>query len=153
MANYPCSPYGPINLNVIKASIEQIKGLTLGFPNVSVPGTQAIDACGILQNLVNQEIAALNEYICGINSQNALLAPILELIDFLEHPTAIITWINNFITTCLIPQYSAYIAYAEQAALLVAEVESLLEAIVETEQNIKNCKITIPPIIPIIPFV
>ena len=149
--NYPCSPYGPINLDVIKSAIAQIKGLTLGFPRADVPGIQAFDACGLLQSIVNEQIAQLNLYICGINAQNQLLGPYLALINAVTNPTEAIAWINNFVTTDLLPQYSAYIVYAEQAVLLVAEAEALVAAIVETEQNIKNCKITIPPIIPIIP--
>ncbi len=148
---YACSPFGPINLEVINSAIAQIQGLTLGFPKANVPGIQAIDACGLLQTTVNEQIAQLNLYICGINAQNQLLAPYLALINAPANPTQAVAWISNFITTVLVPQYSAYLVYAEQAALLVAKTESLITAIVETEANINNCSITIPPIIPIVP--
>ena len=150
--NYACTTYGPLNVNAIRAAIRQMQGILLAFPKTNIEGFQAINACGIVQNLVNKEIAAINLYICGLNAQITALAPFYALLSLLTDPSQIITWINNFIMASLAPQYRAYITYAEQAIILVAEIESLLQAIAETEANIKNCHITIPPITAIIPI-
>jgi hypothetical protein len=122
------------------------------FTKANVPGVQAIDACGILQQLVNAEVEQLNLYICGLVSQNALLAPMVELVQVIENPTAAVTWINNFITSYLTPQLAVYEAYAQQVIVLAAQITALTEAIVATEQNIANCSITIPTILPLPSF-
>lgn len=147
MSSYLCSPYGPINLKALEAAIKQMEGLLLAFPQANSDTFQAIDACGLLQQQVNLVVAQLNDYICGLIAQQTLLTPMVALIGVIENPTAAVTWVNNFITSYLTPQLVVYETYVAQAIALAASVESLLAAIAATEANIKNCKITIPPIL------
>jgi hypothetical protein len=145
-ASYNCLPFGPINLRALEDAITQMESLLLAFPKANSDTFQAVDACGLLQQQVNLIVASLNEYICGLIAQQALIQPVLALVEVIENPAAAVTWINNYITTYLVPQLAVYEQYAAQVIALAASIESLLAAIAATESNIKNCHITIPPI-------
>lgn len=102
--------------------------------------------CAELQAVVDEAFAPLADQYAAIQAQLAVLSPILALLTAPTNPTEVITWVTNFITDVLTPQYLPYINYATQITELLTAVSDLETAINNAAAKFTSCSITIPPI-------
>jgi len=60
------------------------------------------------------------------------------------NPTAVITWVADFITDYLTPQLASYATYVAQLAALETEIAAVLAAIESAQAKFASCSITVP---------
>lgn len=103
--------------------------------------------CAELQQLTTQIFNSLKAEVLATNAQIVNLAPFAALVTPPASPTAAVTWISNFITAFVTPQYAAYVNYASQLALTMIAIADLTTAINNKASTFTSCTIT-PPTIP-----
>jgi hypothetical protein len=105
----------------------------------------AIQSCGGLQGVVDDAMGSLSAVKAAIEAEMAAIAPILALLTAPgANLSALATWIGNYISHVLAPQYAPYTTYVTQLTLLITKVGQLTAAIAAAEARILNCSITIP---------
>jgi trimeric autotransporter adhesin len=109
----------------------------------------AASSCAELQAITNTLIAGLNAYLATITSQTATLAPVLALLTPPDNPTAVITWVEDYISLYLTPMLAPYATYITQLAELAIQIASLTAAIESAEARFSACTITIPAVTPV----
>jgi hypothetical protein len=109
----------------------------------------AASSCAELQAITNTLIAGLNAYLSTITSQTATLAPILALLTPPDNPTAVITWVEDYISLYLTPMLAPYATYVTQLAELTIQIATLTAAIESAEARFNACTITIPAVTPV----
>lgn len=107
---------------------------------------QNIETCAELQALATTAMASIQAEKNAIEAQITALAPILALLTAPTSPTAAVTWIANFITGVLTPQYKPYLNYATQLTDLAASIASFTSAIESAAALIPSCTVTVPPL-------
>lgn len=105
-----------------------------------------IDDCAQLQACVDRAMAQFVAQYAGINSQITALAPIAGLLTNPTNLSEVITWITNFSSIVLGPQYAAYLKYVTELAELIAAVATFTTEINNAASRIGSCTITIPPL-------
>ena len=104
----------------------------------------AAASCADLQNLATDSIQSLLAYEDAINSQLAELAPMLALLTAPTSPTAVVTWVENYITNLLTPYLKPYVTYGTQLTEIAAQLAALEAAITSKAAEFTSCTITIP---------
>lgn len=104
----------------------------------------AAQTCAELQAATTEALDSLIAIKAAITAQIALLAPILALLTAPTNPTALITWVGNFITSFLTPYVVPHATYLIQLTDMAAQVTSLVSAITAKEAAFAGCTITIP---------
>ena len=131
------SPVNPDYFSNITAQIEKIGDLG---------AAEVAGACAALQEQVDNTFSGLQAQINDLNAQLAALAPILALLSAPGNPTAVITWITNFIEGFLTPYVIPYTTMAAQLISLGSQITSLTSAVESAEAKIPGCSIIIPTI-------
>jgi hypothetical protein len=101
-------------------------------------------SCAELQTITNNIMNTMKANTTAIVAQQAKLAPILALLTPPASPNAAVTWISNFITGVLTPQYQPAINYVTQLADIVIVVGQLDAAITAKQAQFPSCSISIP---------
>jgi hypothetical protein len=147
------SPTGQV-VNVVNGVITNVCGNGAGAANPTNPDyfanlTASIGTattCNELQGQVDNIFSAIQDQVDDVNAQLAALLPILALLSAPGDPTAVITWIGNFITGFLTPYVIPYTTFATQLTQLTTAVAALTSAITTAAGKIPGCSIVIPPI-------
>jgi hypothetical protein len=109
---------------------------------------EASTTCAELQAIATEAVDSLNSLTASITAQTATIAPVLALLTPPTNPTAVISWVETYITDYLTPQLASYTAYVAAEAALVAEVATLTAAITAAAARIGLCTPTIPTFVP-----
>ena len=116
---------------------------TAYFTNLTAQ-INAASSCAELQALATVAVDSLNDLTASISAQTDILQPVLALLTPPTNPTAVITWVENFITDYLTPQLVSYTNYVAQLSAVAIEAAALITAIENAAANIGSCSITIP---------
>ena len=120
---------------------------TAYFSNLTAQ-INAASTCAELQALATVAVTALNNLTASITAQTTEIAPVLALLTAPTNPTAVITWVSNFITDYLTPQLASYTSYTAELAALAAEAAAIVTALNNAAATIGSCTLTIPSFIP-----
>lgn len=104
----------------------------------------ACTSCAQLQALTTQSGQSVNAVKAALNAQIALLAPALALLSAPTDPTAVVTWVSNFITHVLTPLLLPSSNYALKLTALTAQIGALASAINSKAATIPGCSVAIP---------
>lgn len=108
---------------------------------------QGAGSCEDLQALTNEVMASLSGVKDAIDAEVALLTPIVALLSGpAANPTAIVTWITDFINGFLTPYTAPVLIYGEQLAALATQITALTAAISAKQAEFPSCSITVPPL-------
>lgn len=99
--------------------------------------------CAELQAASAQIMDALNAQVSVIEAQITALGPLAALLSAPTSPTAAVTWITNFISAQIAPQYAAVAKYTAQVTQLATEISNLTGAIEAAASRIGNCSVSI----------
>ena len=106
-------------------------------------------SCDQLQKAATDYIESLVNQQTAIEEQQASLAPALALLTAPTTPTAVITWITNYINDYLAPQLQPSVNYQTQLSETYAQTIELLSAIANAASKFTSCNIDLPPVPPI----
>ena len=110
-----------------------------------IDSINACAACDQLQVLVNDAFASLNALKSGVQSELAKLTPVLSMLTPpSSDPSAIVTWITNFVNTTLTPMTKPTITYAAQLSATLTQIANVTTAINAAAGRLTSCTITIP---------
>jgi phage gp45-like len=105
----------------------------------------ALETCADLQALAAKELASLSGIKQAIDAELARLAPYAALLTAPgASPSAIVTWITNFISAELEPKYQASLSYAAQLTALTTAVTNLTTAIEQKAAQFESCTLSLP---------
>lgn len=101
--------------------------------------------CAELQALVNEALPSIAATKAAIEAEMAELLPMLALLSVPTDPTAVVTWVSNYISHILTPYLRPYTVYGAQLAALTSQIATL-EALINTKASeFVACIIDIPP--------
>ena len=114
------------------------------FTNLTA-AAQAAPTCAALQSVTDSAFASLNALDGAMSEEYAALEPILALLTApAANPSAIVTWITNFISAFLTPIAKPAINYPTQVTEFLSQKAALEAAIEAAAAALPSCTITIP---------
>ena len=126
----------------------QAQGTGFLNPNYFTSLTNRINAatsCAELQAATNDVIASLSAVKAGVNSELAVITPMLALLSPpAANPSAIVTWITSFINVFLTPITRPHVTMYEQLVGMSMDITALISAITAKQATFSGCSISIP---------
>lgn len=102
----------------------------------------AASSCAQLQALYSEAMASVTATQGAINSELALVMPLLALLESpATNPGAIVSWITSFITLFLTPMVKPSITYVDQLAAITEQITALASAVNSASSKFPDCTI------------
>lgn len=107
-------------------------------------------SCEQLQEVVTESFASVTATMESMTAQLAVLEPLLALLEPpAANPAQIVTWITDFITGYLTPQFKPAINLPIQLAAIAAQMAALPPIIEAKMAQFPSCSVPIPPLPPV----
>jgi len=105
----------------------------------------AATSCAELQSITTSALEPVLALQTSITAQLVKIAPMLALLTGPSaDPTAIVNWLNTFITAYLTPQLAPSVTLAAQLTAQAAAIAALTAAIESKAAQFVSCVVTVP---------